>query len=51
MNRQQFWQLIEAARDQTSNPDDGEEVARRATSELAWLADRAGTRDLRTHRR
>jgi len=35
MNTQQFWQLVEAARDQAPNPNDGEEVARRATSLLA----------------
>lgn len=35
MNKQQFWQLIEAARDQASNPDAGEAVAREATSLLA----------------
>lgn len=35
MNTQQFWQLIEAARDQAPNSNDGEEVARRATSLLA----------------
>ncbi|WP_328673651.1 DUF4240 domain-containing protein [Streptomyces sp. NBC_00328] len=35
MNREQFWQLIEAARNQASNPNDGEDVARRATSQLA----------------
>ncbi|MEU1183133.1 DUF4240 domain-containing protein [Streptomyces sp. NPDC005820] len=35
MNKQQFWQLIEAARNQASNPNDGEDVARRATSQLA----------------
>ncbi|MEV5084166.1 DUF4240 domain-containing protein [Streptomyces sp. NPDC056159] len=35
MNQKQFWQLIEAARNQASNPDDGEDVARRATSQLA----------------
>ena len=33
MNKQQFWQLIEAARNQASNPNDGEAVAREAT----WL--------------
>ncbi|MEW2051257.1 DUF4240 domain-containing protein [Streptomyces sp. NPDC005476] len=35
MNKQQFWQLIEAARNQASNPNDGEAVAREATSLLA----------------
>ncbi|MBL3669821.1 DUF4240 domain-containing protein [Streptomyces sp. M2CJ-2] len=35
MNKQQFWQLIEAARNQASNPNDGEDVAHRATSQLA----------------
>lgn len=35
MDRQQFWRLIEAARHQASDPDDGEDVARRATSRLA----------------
>ncbi|MET9386184.1 DUF4240 domain-containing protein [Streptomyces sp. NPDC002928] len=35
MNKQQFWQLIEAARNQASNPNDGEDVACRATSQLA----------------
>ncbi|MEU9315015.1 DUF4240 domain-containing protein [Streptomyces sp. NPDC048295] len=35
MNKQQFWQLIEAARNQASNPDDGETVARTAASLLA----------------
>ncbi|MFD5414401.1 DUF4240 domain-containing protein [Streptomyces nojiriensis] len=34
-NKQQFWQLIEAARNQASNPNDGEAVAREATSLLA----------------
>jgi hypothetical protein len=32
---EQFWQLIEAARHQASNPDDGEQGARRATSQPA----------------
>ncbi|MFE4634865.1 DUF4240 domain-containing protein [Streptomyces sp. NPDC056773] len=35
MDKQQFWQLIEAARNQGSDPDDGEAVAREATSLLA----------------
>ncbi|MFF3020693.1 DUF4240 domain-containing protein [Streptomyces sp. NPDC057939] len=35
MNKQQFWQLIEEARDQASNPNDGEAVAREATALLA----------------
>ncbi|MGA6227948.1 DUF4240 domain-containing protein [Streptomyces umbrinus] len=35
MNTQQFWRLIEAARSQAPDPDDVEEVARRATSLLA----------------
>ncbi|WP_405853696.1 DUF4240 domain-containing protein [Streptomyces sp. NBC_00090] len=35
MDKQQFWQLIEAARNQASNPNDGEAVAREATSLLA----------------
>ncbi|MER6241363.1 DUF4240 domain-containing protein [Streptomyces clavifer] len=35
MDKQQFWQLIEAARDQAANPDDGEVVAREATLLLA----------------
>ncbi|MEU3723241.1 DUF4240 domain-containing protein [Streptomyces sp. NPDC031705] len=35
MNRQQFWQLVEAARHQASNPNDGGAVARKATSLLA----------------
>jgi uncharacterized protein DUF4240 len=35
MNKQQFWQLVEAARNQASNPNDGEAVAREATSLLA----------------
>ncbi|WRZ87634.1 DUF4240 domain-containing protein [Streptomyces sp. NBC_01007] len=35
MNREQFWQLIEAARNQASNPNDAEAVARRAASQLA----------------
>ncbi|MHA5048832.1 DUF4240 domain-containing protein [Streptomyces sp. SD15] len=35
MDKQQFWQLIETARNQTVGPDDGEAVARRATSLLA----------------
>ena len=35
MDKQQFWQLIEAARNQASNPNDGEAVARKATSLLA----------------
>ncbi|MFD9245177.1 DUF4240 domain-containing protein [Streptomyces sp. NPDC059556] len=38
MNKQQFWQLIEAARDQASNPNDGEAVAREASSLLASRA-------------
>ncbi|MFC9343768.1 DUF4240 domain-containing protein [Streptomyces sp. NPDC057020] len=37
-NKQQFWQLIEAARDQASNPNDGEAVAREASSLLASRA-------------
>ncbi|MEW2621349.1 DUF4240 domain-containing protein [Streptomyces sp. NPDC048106] len=35
MDKQQFWQLIETARNQASNPDDGEAVAHEATSLLA----------------
>lgn len=35
MNKQQFWQLIEAARNQASNPNDCEAVAREAASLLA----------------
>ncbi|MFF3710638.1 DUF4240 domain-containing protein [Streptomyces phaeochromogenes] len=35
MNTQRFWQLIEAARNQAPDPNDAEEVARRATSLLA----------------
>ena len=35
MDRQQFWQLIESARHQASDPDDGEDVAGRAASQLA----------------
>ncbi|MGW1065682.1 DUF4240 domain-containing protein [Streptomyces aureus] len=35
MNKQQFWQLIEAARNQVLDPDDSEAVAREATSLLA----------------
>ncbi|MFD6891746.1 DUF4240 domain-containing protein [Streptomyces sp. NPDC059957] len=35
MNKQQFWQLIEAARNRASNPHNGEAVAREATSLLA----------------
>jgi Protein of unknown function (DUF4240) len=35
MDRQQFWQLIEAAREQVPDPDDAEAVARRASSLLA----------------
>jgi hypothetical protein len=35
MNKKQFWQLIEAARNQASNPADGEDVARRAALQLA----------------
>jgi hypothetical protein len=35
MTKQQFWHLIEAARDQSSNPNDGRAVAHRATSLLA----------------
>ncbi|MGW0578217.1 DUF4240 domain-containing protein [Streptomyces sp. NPDC002920] len=35
MNKQQFWQLIETARNQASNPNDGEAVARRTTALLA----------------
>ncbi|MFE6787845.1 DUF4240 domain-containing protein [Streptomyces sp. NPDC057680] len=37
-NKQHFWQLIEAARDRASNPNDGEAVAREATSLLASRA-------------
>ncbi|BFO18593.1 hypothetical protein SHKM778_49810 [Streptomyces sp. KM77-8] len=35
MNTHQFWQLIEAARHQAPDPDDGGDVVRRATSRLA----------------
>ncbi|WP_405796887.1 DUF4240 domain-containing protein [Streptomyces sp. NBC_01506] len=35
MNKQQFWQLIDAARDQVSDSGDGEAVARRASEILA----------------
>ncbi|KPC81767.1 DUF4240 domain-containing protein [Streptomyces sp. NRRL S-4] len=35
MNKQQFWQLIEAARNQASDPNDGEAVVHRAASLLA----------------
>ncbi|NBM17655.1 DUF4240 domain-containing protein [Streptomyces sp. GC420] len=35
MNKQRFWRLIEAARNRASDPNDGEAVARRATSLLA----------------
>ncbi|MFC8406814.1 DUF4240 domain-containing protein [Streptomyces griseoincarnatus] len=35
MDRQRFWQIIEAARDRTPAPDDAEDVARRAASHLA----------------
>ncbi|MFF0598593.1 DUF4240 domain-containing protein [Streptomyces antibioticus] len=35
MNKDQFWQLIEAARDQASNPNNDEAVARETTSLLA----------------
>ncbi|MDK1475679.1 DUF4240 domain-containing protein [Streptomyces sp. 549] len=35
MDRQQFWQLIGAAREEASDPDDAEAVARRAASLLA----------------
>ncbi|MFF4661326.1 DUF4240 domain-containing protein [Streptomyces sp. NPDC001381] len=35
MNKQQFWQLIAAARDQALDPDESEAVAREATSLLA----------------
>jgi hypothetical protein len=35
MNRQQFWELIAAARSQALSPDDGEAVAREATALLA----------------
>ncbi|WP_455569765.1 DUF4240 domain-containing protein [Streptomyces werraensis] len=35
MNGQQFWQLVEAARDQARHPDDAEDVAHRATERLA----------------
>jgi len=35
MDKQQFWQLIEEARSKASDPDDGEEVARRTASTLA----------------
>ncbi|MFI0504020.1 DUF4240 domain-containing protein [Streptomyces albogriseolus] len=34
MNRQRFWQLIDAARDQAPDPDDAEDVAHRATAQL-----------------
>ena len=35
MNKEQFWELIAAARDRAINPHDGEAVAREATSLLA----------------
>ncbi|MCX5265899.1 DUF4240 domain-containing protein [Streptomyces sp. NBC_00199] len=35
MNKQQFWQLIAAARNQALDPDESETVAREATSLLA----------------
>ncbi|WP_328351679.1 DUF4240 domain-containing protein [Streptomyces sp. NBC_00445] len=35
MNKQQFWELIAAARDQVINPHESESVAREATSLLA----------------
>ncbi|MEV6251267.1 DUF4240 domain-containing protein [Streptomyces sp. NPDC051742] len=35
MNKQQFWQLLEAAHNQASDPNDGEAVAREAASLLA----------------
>jgi hypothetical protein len=35
MNKQELWQLIGTARDQASNPNDGEAVAHRAASLLA----------------
>ncbi|MFJ6857525.1 DUF4240 domain-containing protein [Streptomyces werraensis] len=35
MNGQQFWQLVEAARDQARHPDDAQDVAHRATERLA----------------
>ncbi|MBB5927025.1 DUF4240 domain-containing protein [Streptomyces echinatus] len=35
MNRQRFWQLVEEARGRASDPDDEEEVVRRAASRLA----------------
>ncbi|MDT0405079.1 MULTISPECIES: DUF4240 domain-containing protein [Streptomyces] len=35
MNTYGFWQLIEAARQQAPDPDDGADVVRRATSRLA----------------
>jgi hypothetical protein len=35
MDRQRFWQLIAAARDQAADPDDSAAVAREATSLLA----------------
>ncbi|MFF5340319.1 DUF4240 domain-containing protein [Streptomyces althioticus] len=35
MNRQQFWRVVEAARDQAPDPDDAGDVVRRATAQLA----------------
>lgn len=35
MNRHQFWQLVDVARDQAPDPHDPEDVARRATALLA----------------
>ncbi|MFD3487553.1 DUF4240 domain-containing protein [Streptomyces sp. NPDC058665] len=35
MNKQQFWRLIEAAREQVPDPEDGEAVADRASELLA----------------
>ncbi|GGP32134.1 hypothetical protein GCM10010287_24150 [Streptomyces variabilis] len=35
MDRQRFWQIIEAARDRAPAPGDAEDVARRAASHLA----------------
>ncbi|MCP9988995.1 DUF4240 domain-containing protein [Streptomyces sudanensis] len=35
MDREQFWRLVEAARGQAPDPDDAEDIARRASARLA----------------
>lgn len=46
MNRQQFWQLIEAARNQASDPNDGEGVAHHASAPAGKTSDPGGAHDL-----